>query len=405
MTFQRYKINGRVITDLKKRSTIGLAFYITLVFLIVFTDGYYYRNREFANLFICCVTGICVFRCLHLAGNRWILEKCRSASDKIFIASVIMTAVIWGLGFLKIAMQPIENNVLQLMIICTVGLCSGGAIAFMPDFKLSVIFNFFMLMPTSLVLMGSAMNITLGFCIFLFSVYLMLIIQRGNKEYWDALENEFLLEQKSMEFETISQIDVLTGIYNRRFFDDVFTYEFQRAMRTKDTIIILICDIDHFKQVNDQHGHLAGDKCLKQVADTLLKVFNRETDIVARYGGEEFVILMADDNIANALALAEKFRLMVQKCRFEYAGHKFQKTISIGIADLVPAPGTEKEVLISKADTALYKAKNQGRNLTVYMDKPIKNPLTPMHRCKLTTTGLKDKKPKSLARFPAKVSL
>ncbi|MCP4023013.1 MAG: diguanylate cyclase, partial [Desulfobacteraceae bacterium] len=319
MKFKRYKINKRVITDLKKRSTLGLVFYIILVFLVLFIEDYYSRNQEFSNFFVAGVLAICLFRYLHLVLGRFIHEKYESVSNSVFIVSVALTAAIWGIGFLKLGIQNDEPETQLLMIICTVGLCSGGAIAFMPDFRLSVIFNFFMLLPASIVLMVNGMNVTLGFCIFLYACYLVLVVKRGNKEYWDALENEFLLKKKTSDLEKISRMDVLTGIYNRRFFDDFFTYEFRRAMRQESSIIMMICDIDHFKQVNDQYGHLAGDEFLKRIAGILLKVFKRETDIVARYGGEEFVILMQEESIDNAIELAQKFRLLVQKSVVEYA--------------------------------------------------------------------------------------
>jgi diguanylate cyclase (GGDEF)-like protein len=163
-----------------------------------------------------------------------------------------------------------------------------------------------------------------------------------------AIENAKLYE----ETKTLSLHDSLTGLANRRLLDIIFERNFIRARRFASPLSVLMLDIDHFKKYNDAYGHLAGDRLLCEVADTTLKEI-RETDLVARYGGEEFLILLPDTDITHAHETAERIRKAVEK--------KTKVTVSLGVSTLQHGM-REKEELIDKADTALYKAKQKGRN-------------------------------------------
>jgi len=201
------------------------------------------------------------------------------------------------------------------------------------------------------------------------------MVFRGNQEYWDALENEFLLEAKTKDLERISQKDGLTGLYNRRYFDTAFELEWKRGIRNQTGITMMIFDIDHFKQVNDTFGHLAGDKYLKLTARLLNQVFQRETDMVARYGGEEFVVLLSESTLENALDLAERVREKMVDSVLAFEAHFIRATVSIGVAKLIPQTSGERTILISMADSALYAAKENGRNQVRVFDNNC--PLNP----------------------------
>jgi len=196
----------------------------------------------------------------------------------------------------------------------------------------------------------------------LFIIYLAFMAYRGNIEYWQALENEYLLKKKSCDLERMSMIDVLTGLYNRRYFDKQLKLEWKRATRNQLNLTMIIADIDHFKTVNDTFGHLAGDEYLKKTGGMLKQIFKRETDIVARYGGEEFVVVLPGNNTEKTHKLAEQFRSDIEKAQVNYKNHTIKTTISMGIASCRPEHNASEDSLIFSADTALYKAKNNGRN-------------------------------------------
>jgi diguanylate cyclase (GGDEF)-like protein len=121
-------------------------------------------------------------------------------------------------------------------------------------------------------------------------------------------------------------------------------------------------DIDHFKEVNDTFGHLAGDHCLRIVSHLIKNAFNRSADFVARYGGEEFVILLPYLELDSALLCAERLRAVVEACAIEYTGNEIRLTASVGVSCLQPTVGMEATQLIKLADKALYDAKDAGRN-------------------------------------------
>ena len=157
--------------------------------------------------------------------------------------------------------------------------------------------------------------------------------------------------------------DALTGINNRRFFDQRLSEEVSRAQRSGSPLSCLFIDLDHFKRVNDQHGHQAGDAVLKQVSK-LLSDRLRQTDVLARYGGEEFIILLADTVQEDATLIAEQIRDRVAKALFAIPpGKSLHVTLSIGVATMA-VPGSIKDgrQLIALADQAVYAAKLSGRN-------------------------------------------
>lgn len=361
MAFKRQRLIPRVIQDLEKRSEIGSCFYIVVVCVVLFADGYYLRHPSFAIRFFVLIIGISTFRLICRFFDSWLSAKLGRANLYFFIASIVLTGLIWGIGFAKFMGQEGELNAQLLMVVCTIGLCSGGVVAYVPSLWLSIAYNLFILGPGIAIILAG-LNLPLAILFMLFFVYMILIAIRGNNEYWTALENEFLLEEKTKYLERISQKDGLTGLYNRRYFDTAFDLEWKRGQRSQTPIAMMICDIDEFKQVNDTFGHLAGDEYLKLIARILNQVFQRDTDMIARFGGEEFVAILPEESLENTIALAEKVRGTIAGAVLEFESHTIRTTVSIGVAIMTPQPSGERTVLIASADTALYAAKKKGRN-------------------------------------------
>jgi diguanylate cyclase (GGDEF)-like protein len=182
------------------------------------------------------------------------------------------------------------------------------------------------------------------------------------------VKNQLDLKRYRDLLESLSHMDGLTGIPNRRRFDDYLRLEWRRAARSGARFSLLMIDIDDFKAFNDNYGHLAGDDCLKQVAQTLAQCAQRPADMVARYGGEEFVCVMPETDNAGALFLA---RHMLESVRDLAIAHEHSRTarvvtISVGAATLAPMNEQSPEDLIRLADEKLYQAKQQGRNRIVF---------------------------------------
>ena len=157
-----------------------------------------------------------------------------------------------------------------------------------------------------------------------------------------------------------SQIDSLTDLYNRRFFDEELSKEIARANRHNTLLSILFLDIDDFKKINDTFGHLAGDRVLQAVADIMSRE-KRLEDVAARYGGEEFVVVSPETSKANSLILAERIRCSVEQLQLDYEGNTIRLTISGGLASY-PIDASDSLTLIKYADNALYRAKASGKN-------------------------------------------
>lgn len=169
------------------------------------------------------------------------------------------------------------------------------------------------------------------------------------------------------KLELLSSRDSLTGIANRRHFDDFLNREWRRGFRDKIPLSLSLVDIDYFKKYNDGYGHQGGDNCLKQVAKKLSDTVRRPGDLVARYGGEEFVIVLGSTEVKEAAVIAEKIRATIEEMKIL---HKYREggsvlTISVGVAGFIPNKNMSTAKLIEEADIALYKAKEAGRNNVV----------------------------------------
>jgi diguanylate cyclase (GGDEF)-like protein len=171
------------------------------------------------------------------------------------------------------------------------------------------------------------------------------------------------MQSLNSQLETISRIDGLTGLYNRRFWEEQFVREFKRDKRTESPSALIMLDIDNFKKVNDTYGHPAGDEVIKALAG-IIKKATRETDFAGRYGGEEFAVILPDTPVANVEFVSERMRRLVEKCKVVYDEIEISFTISIGIAGFKQTDKNSTQWL-DAADKALYKAKASGKNRVV----------------------------------------
>jgi diguanylate cyclase (GGDEF)-like protein len=164
--------------------------------------------------------------------------------------------------------------------------------------------------------------------------------------------------------ERISYLDGLTGIANRRKFNEFLDLSWNFAIRQSTSVALIMMDIDFFKAYNDSCGHLAGDACLISIAQTLAKTVTRKTDLTARYGGEEFVCVLPGTSLENAALVAEKLRLSVLELHIPHPNSAAANivTISLGVVAMIPDKNISISLLIKAADKALYQSKDSGRN-------------------------------------------
>ena len=247
----------------------------------------------------------------------------------------------------------------DLILFATVGLSAGGAVSFSASRFYTYLYVLCMMLPILLVefFITEEMIVEKVTIVIVYIFGLLWVTINPSREYMTArVSNLQLLE--------MSNTDGLTGIRNRRYFDLQLVEELQRAQRSNGSVGLLIIDVDNFKNVNDQHGHVIGDECLMAIADCLKSSVQRVSDTVARYGGEEFAIIIANIDEVSCLEIAERIRLAVEAIHINADKVAVPLTISIGLSCCeVARAGYDAVSLLSAADSALYQAKKKGRNL------------------------------------------
>lgn len=178
--------------------------------------------------------------------------------------------------------------------------------------------------------------------------------------FHDSLDESF---QRQM-YESALR-DGLTQLYNKKYFADRLDSEFAYAQRHRSPLSLVLFDIDHFKRINDTHGHLAGDYALAELARVVSETVRQE-DIFARYGGEEFAVICRGTDLPGAKTFGERIRRRVESQPFVYDGNRLQITVSVGVAELPKSGMNDPNELVGAADDALYQAKKQGRNRVVF---------------------------------------
>lgn len=191
--------------------------------------------------------------------------------------------------------------------------------------------------------------------------------------FYALREMQRQLEITNSELQRLSSTDTLTGLANRRIFDETLKKEWRRAFRDNTWFTVLMIDIDHFKLFNDHYGHQAGDEALHRVAQGLDTIIRRPGDLLARYGGEEFGVILANANIEGAQAISQRFIDVVQNLNINHINSTTSDriTISVGSASVIPTKQYSPEIVLQSADKALYEAKDKGRNqasCTLYKD-------------------------------------
>jgi len=177
-------------------------------------------------------------------------------------------------------------------------------------------------------------------------------------------KNNEKIKELNNQLDLLSKTDGLTGLYNRRYFDEMINLEWNRGIRSNSALSCILFDVDHFKDYNDAYGHQTGDQCLKDISVLMKDSFRRAGDVIARYGGEEFIVIMADSSPRDTIAAIEHMQEELVKLKLPHEKSESSKyvTISAGFVNQIPSRDSSIEDFIRKADQALYLAKADGRN-------------------------------------------
>ena len=281
--------------------------------------------------------------------------------EGVYWVTLVFTSAVWGIGaFLLMSRDSLLSQVITLFF--TIGMAGSAISAYSAYRSMTLVAVGLVLLPTALWLLsqpGSEQRLlaitTLAFAIF---------VVRATRELSDALQSLLRL-RRELEIEhriasNAARTDELTGLNNLRAFKEQADTMLAYTRRHGLPLCALMLDIDHFKQINDSHGHAVGDRVLQAVA-TQLKTTLREADLCGRLGGEEFGVLLAGADLNEARQIAEKLRMAIQAIALPANDTTLHVTISVGVAEAATAcPDTT--ILLAQADAAMYRAKSNGRN-------------------------------------------
>ncbi|MDX2228872.1 MAG: PleD family two-component system response regulator [Leptolyngbyaceae cyanobacterium bins.349] len=188
--------------------------------------------------------------------------------------------------------------------------------------------------------------------------------ERLRQEICDRLATELALQAANQELQRLAHMDGLTQVANRRSFDNCLMQEWRRLAREQQPLTLILCDVDFFKRYNDTYGHQVGDDCLRNVARAISTVLKRPGDLVARYGGEEFAIILPNTPLAGAFHVAVEIKSSIRALEMIHSASPISKfvTLSVGISTAIPLGDFPPMSLLTAADRALYRAKQEGRN-------------------------------------------
>lgn len=273
---------------------------------------------------------------------------------------LLVNAALWGVMIGWLLLTSVEESARTVAAISSYAFATAFAHNFAMRLGRALLAVALLYLSTLAALIANGSRYELVLVSILYLVYVSLALRRSHVEYLQRLDLEDELRRQRDLFEQQSRRDGLTGLDNRWRFTAVFEDWFVEARRDGAPLILLILDLDHFKAVNDNHGHAAGDACLRAFADALQAGFDRDAHMVARLGGEEFAVLARGGDLQAMLRRAEAFRGGLQDVVAVAA--VAAPTVSIGVAALDPVRHAEPGDLFREADAALYRAKHAGRD-------------------------------------------
>lgn len=272
------------------------------------------------------------------------------------------TTVLWGASAAWVLQQGPEPDAQLVLLICTVAYATAIAQSFCMRLPRALLVLALLYAPVlAALLLGGHARIGAA-AIGIYLVYLLLLLRRSHAEYRQRLDLEDDLRQQRDLFEQQSRRDGLTGLANRRRFESTLATLVHEAPNRLLPFALLIFDLDHFKAINDRHGHAVGDACLREFAERLQRAFAGPQELVARLGGEEFAVLVEDVDEDAAAARGEAFRQQIAGTPLVLPEFAVGITVSIGVGAFGPRHATDGEGFFTEVDQALYRAKADGRN-------------------------------------------
>lgn len=275
---------------------------------------------------------------------------------------VLLTTLLWGGLFCWVILDQRFGDARVTALLFTLGLCTAIAHAFSMRRGFAFLGIGLICLPGLTLMVADSAQWASGVMAAVYLVYVVISLLRSYHEYQQRLDLDQELRTQRDLFSRQSRIDSLTELANRRQFSDVLARATERAKANGEPLTLLLLDVDHFKQINDSHGHAVGDACLMAIAGRLHTAFTGAGDLAARVGGEEFAVVMEGQDLAMATQRAERFRASLAEHPIAIDGLALRMTASIGVAGFDRSRHEGHDALYHDADAAVYRAKAAGRN-------------------------------------------
>ena len=313
---------------------------------------------------------IVLYRCY----KKHLVESTAEVWMHAWTALFFALGMVYAIGF--VYFTPVDSPEYLISIsLFVVALTAAGIIGYAASIyaTLSFIVPLTSITVTFLLWNKSSASMVAALTIIIFTLTALSLLKNSNRAYKRSIslnfENKAEIEKRKeieQQLQNMSRQDSLTGLFNRRYFDEALKLKIEEAKLNNSSLCLIMFDIDYFKEYNDKYGHVMGDNCLIEVAKQVRMVTSRKDDIVVRYGGEEFAIILPNVELDAAMLMAQSLQKVVNEANIEHADTKLDSlnhlTISIGIASLDSCNESNAIQLIESADNALYKAKRHGRN-------------------------------------------
>jgi diguanylate cyclase (GGDEF)-like protein len=361
----------KVCRDLVRRGVLGSYLYL-IIWIILASVGRFFENN--ADLAWGGVITLGLFALLRIwlsINFNSLYQKNPVLWEKAYALGVLGSAFSWGgvTSVLLIRFLP-DSPIAYLAGIATSGFAVGGTTILLSHMRVQQAHQAFLLLPAIIVCLyvGESLAVTMGLFLILGWFFVISVGREINQQYYSVLKSNEVFERRATT-------DKLTGIANRRYFDELINSMFHQAERYNHSLTVLLLDVDFFKLYNDTYGHAKGDECLRSVAQALSNTFRRSTDLVARYGGEEFVALVPDQSFDNVAQLVNDLLndLLTLEIPHSSSSATSRVTVSIGSVTITPSSNANISEVVEQADKLLYRAKSEGRNRAIMFDADSNN--------------------------------
>lgn len=347
--------------DFMRRSLPGVLFYGFMWPMMAWTTGFYQQAPVFNTIFSCLFAFTSLIRLIHAYATDHMYSRFYGMwRFMLFFMPLVQGAFLSVLLVIVVSHEPYQKMAIIVLLLIT-GIVSGSAISLSPKPFFTQLYIALLIAPGLITCFFTPeFYFLVPLCIVLW-LYYSFSTHRFYNEYRTAFTSELHLKDNQKKLQT----DPLTQIYNRQYFDIALALQWNLMARSHSHLSILFLDLDHFKSINDNYGHLAGDRALCHAAELFNKHARRQTDVCARYGGEEFAVILPHTHLEDAIVVAEAIRHDLEASPAHYGTHTISLSVSIGVNSLVPSSQEHVTEFIDHVDQALYEAKAQGRNTVV----------------------------------------